>query len=400
MKIAFIRMRYVPYGGAENYLTIVGNELVKKGHEVHIFSNRWKGSSPETGSGSFIFHKVPVIKVTSFLKVLSFAICSYILIKKDKFDIILSFDRVLYQDIYRAGDGCHREWLEKRKVKESPLKTFLTMINPFHRTILYLERRIYQRNGCRRIIANSFKGRDDIVRYYKTPDEKIIVIYNGVDLNRFRPSNRDIYREEVRRNCRIGENDIVILFVGSGFERKGLAFLFNGVKLIKSRPQTPDTPASLRSTGSYGEAGRAGLKILVVGKGDYNYYKKMCRDIGIGEDVIFAGTTDMIEKFYAASDIFVLPTIYDPFSNACLEAMASGLPVVTTRNNGVSEIIKDSENGFVLDDPADMDALSHSIKLLMDEGLRKAMGKKAREKAEEFSIEDTVSKMVGICGEA
>ncbi len=382
MKIAFVRMKYVPYGGAENYLSLVGNELVKKGHEVHIFSNRWKESSPETGSAYFTFHKVPVIKITSFLKTLSFAICSYILLKKKRFDIILSFDRILYQDIYRAGDGCHREWLEKRKVIGSPLKTVLTIINPLHRTILYLERRIYQGNGCRRIIANSFKGRDDIVRYYKTPDEKITVVYNGVDLNRFKPSNRNICREEVRRNYRIGENDLVILFVGSGFERKGLRFLLDGISLLDSRLKTQDTR----------------LKILVVGKGDYKYYKKMARSLGIEKDIIFAGTTDSIEKFYAASDIFVLPTIYDPFSNACLEAMASGLPVVTTRNNGVSEIIKDGEDGFVLDNSADVNEISHRINLLMDGGLRKTMGEKARENAEKFSIENTVRRMVGICG--
>ena len=381
MKIAFIRMRYVPYGGAENYLSLVGDELVRHGHEVHIFSNWWKGSNPETVSGPFIFHKVPVIKLSSFLKILSFTICSYFLIKKDKFDIILSFDRILYQDIYRAGDGCHREWLEKRKVIESPLKIFLTIINPFHRTILYLEKRIYQGNGCRKIIANSFKGRDDIVRHYRTPDEKITVVYNGVDLNRFKPSNRDIHREEVRRNYRIGENDIVILFVGSGFERKGLKFLFEGVSLLEKGCRMQDTR----------------YKVLVVGKGDFTYYRNMARRLGIEENLIFAGITTEIEKFYAASDVFILPSIYDPFSNACLEAMASGIPVITTKNNGVSEIIENGKDGFIVESHSDVNEIASKISFLMFQDLSESFGRDARKKAEKFTIENTVKKMIEIC---
>jgi len=377
MKIALVRMKYVPYGGAENYLALVGKELIRKGHEVHIFSNRWEGEG-----SPFIFHRVPVIKTLSFLKVLSFALNSSFLLKGERFDIIISFDRILYQDIYRAGDGCHRKWLEKRQKIESPLKSFLTMFNPLHRTILYLERRIYQGDGCRRIVAISLKDKEDIVRYYQTPEEKITVIYNGVDCNRFSPSNRDIYRGETRRGYGIGDSDIVLLFVGSGFERKGLGFLLKAVNLIKSRPPTPDSR----------------LKILVVGKGDYAYYKKMARGLGIEQDVIFAGTTNKIERFYASSDIFILPSIYDPFSNACLEAMASGLPVITTKDNGASEIIEDGKDGFILDDPSDPVEMSSKIKLLMDNILRETVGKEARKKAERFAVEESVRKLVEICG--
>lgn len=377
MKIALVRMRYVPYGGAENYLMLVGDELLRQGHEIHIFSNHW-----EDNDRPFIFHKVPVIKGISFLRALSFAISSYLLLKKDRFDIIISFDRILYQDIYRAGDGCHREWLEQKKRIESPLKSFLTKINPFHKTILYLEKRIYQGDGCKRIISNSFKGKEDIIRYYKTPEEKVTVIYNGVDTSRFSPSNRSLYRDKTRRAYGISDNDTVVLFVGSGFERKGLRFLLEGASLIKSRLKTQDSR----------------LKILVVGRGSYNYYRKMAKGLGLEQDVIFAGTTDIIERFYASSDIFVLPSIYDPFSNVCLEAMASGLPVITTKNNGTSEIIENGMDGFILADPYNLDEMTSKIELLMDKDFREVIGKRARKKAEMFSLENAVRKMVEVCG--
>lgn len=383
MKIALVRMRYVPYGGAENYLALVGKELLRLGHEIHIFSSRW-----DSNGRSFILHKVPVIRGLSFLRALSFAVNSAILLKKERFGIIISFDRILYQDIYRAGDGCHREWLEQKKRVESPFQSFLTKINPFHVVILYLEKRIYQGSGCSRIIANSFKGKEDIIRHYNTPEDKITVIYNGADSDRFKPSNRDAYRERLRKSYGINDSDIVILFVGSGFRRKGLEYLLKGV----SRLRTQDSPNSLCETG------QAKLKILVVGKGDYDYYEKMAEKLEIGQDIIFAGTTERVEEFYASSDIFILPTIYDPFSNACLEAMASGLPVITTKDNGASEIIEDGRDGFILDDPSDPVEMSSKIKLLMDGDFRETVGKEARKKAEIFTIEQSVRKMVEICG--
>lgn len=380
MKIALVRMRYVSHGGAENYLTLVGKELLRQGHEVHIFSNRWEGDDK-----SFILRKVPIIKGVSFLKALSFAIGSYFLLKKESFDIIISFDRILYQDIYRAGDGCHREWLEQRKNVESPFQNLLTKINPFHLLMLFLEKRIYQKNGCKRIIANSIKVKEDIIRHYQTPENKIAVIYNGVDLNHYNPSNRNTYRDRVRKDYGINNQDMAILFVGSGFERKGLGFLLKGTSILNSK---------LKAQSSKLKGNR---KILVVGKGNYSYYKKMCRKLGIEQDVIFAGTTNTIEKFYASSDIFILPTIYDPFSNACLEAMASGIPVITTKENGASEIIEDGKDGFILKNPSDSEEMASRIKLLMDKSLRDAMGKEARKKAERFAIEESVREMVEIC---
>jgi UDP-glucose:(heptosyl)LPS alpha-1,3-glucosyltransferase len=210
-----------------------------------------------------------------------------------------------------------------------------------------------------------------------------------VDLSRFSPSNSGIYRDEIRKRYGISDNDIVLLFVGSGFERKGLGFLINAI----SRLKTPRPRSAKRG----GQDSR--LKLLVVGKGNYNYYRQMAKKSGIEKDVIFVGTTNEIEKFYASSDIFILPSFYDPFSNACLEAMASGLPVITTRNTGASEIIEDGKEGFILDDPSNVEEMASKIGLLMDQNLREAFGKRARQKAEGFIIGDSVRKIMGLFDE-
>ena len=127
MKIAFVRKRYTPFGGAEIYLARLIQEIRNFGHEIHVFSE--EGGDDKK---NVFFHTVNVIRGFSFLENLSFAFCSYLRLKKENFDIIFSLERTLYQDIYRAGDGCHKEWLKRRKRITSLLKRLLININPLH----------------------------------------------------------------------------------------------------------------------------------------------------------------------------------------------------------------------------------------------------------------------------
>src|SRR3989338_8983700 len=223
MKIAIIRQRYVAYGGAENVVSQFVEELVRQGHTVHVFANRWKVKDEEPKG--VVFHHVPLLAWGSFLKLISFALFCRLQVRKGSFDVVHSFERTLRQDIYRAGDGCHREWLHQRQKRLSPFKKILILLNPFHWATLFIERRIFTGGRTKKIIANSNRGKEEIIRRYGTSPSKIEVIYNGVDLSRFHPSNREKYRNKIRSQFRIDEKELVVLFVGSGFERKGLQFL-------------------------------------------------------------------------------------------------------------------------------------------------------------------------------
>ncbi|MCX5906577.1 MAG: glycosyltransferase family 4 protein, partial [Deltaproteobacteria bacterium] len=264
MKIAFVRKTYTPYGGAERYLSQLIQRLGREGHEVHIFANRWEVKGKGVRSGEErdpIYHHVPVVPSPSFLEVLSFAFFSKRLLQEERFDIIHSFERTLYQDIYRAGDGCHREWLRQRRKMDSWVKRLSHPLNPHHRSLLFLEKRLFQSPRLKRIIANSRRGKEEIRRHYGVAEEKIEVIYNGVDLEVFNPKNIPLYREPIRKELGIDPQAFVILFLGSGFRRKGLDPLMEA--FARAREKMP------------------GAILAVAGKDRTKRYREKARRLGM-----------------------------------------------------------------------------------------------------------------------
>ena len=366
MRIGIIRKRYTFHGGAEKFSQSFIEKLAAKGHEVHVFAIDWQ---KDHTAGNIYFHKIPAVTWNSFMRDLSFAASSFFILKKkrEQLDIIQSHDRTFYQDIYRSVDGCHIEWLRQRWKRIGTMRKISIMINPYHWLILFLEKIIFRGHRFKKIIAISEFVKKMIIKQYGVDSKDIEVIYNGVDIERFNPGNRRLYREEIRNKYAVNDSDFVILFVGSGFERKGVKFLIRAVELI----QEPVT-------------------VLIVGRGPESKFAKFAGR----QRVIFCGPQGDIHKYYAASDIFVFPTIYEPFGNVHLEALASGLPVITTRLSGASEIIRDNIQGFVVEQPEDIGKIAEGIRMLMNGEECRRMSLEARRLSEQFSFEGYITKML------
>src|SRR4030042_4749775 len=357
MKIAVIRKKYTFHGGAEGFSQKLITGLADAGHDVHLYSLSWEGTP---ASKNIFFHKVPAISFNSTLRDLTFALSAYRILKREQFDVIQSNDKTLYQDIYRAGDGCHIEWLRQRWTRVGLAGKLSIILNPYHWLILNMEKIIFRAHRFKKIIAISELVKKNIIENYHVNKMDIEVIYNGVDLERFTPRNKDLYRREIRKKYSIEDDAIVSLFVGSGFERKGLEFLLKAVELIPS-PVT----------------------VLIVGKGSEKRFKRFIKS----QKVVFCGPQKEVHKYYAASDIFVFPTIYEPFGNVHLEALASGLPVITTTLSGAAEIIKDAVHGFVISLPEDCKGIAEKIKFMIDNREQiDLIGTNARKLAENFSF--------------
>jgi UDP-glucose:(heptosyl)LPS alpha-1,3-glucosyltransferase len=350
-------------------MSAVVADLARRGHEVHIFAHEWAGASTD----GVTVHRVPMMRAFSFLRAWSFARNCRAAVGRESFDVVFSFERTLRQDVYRAGDGCHREWLEQRRKFASPLKRFTLRLNPLHAVMLSLEKRVFSPQHTKLVIANSHRGKAEIVGHYKFPASRIRVIYNGVDCEKFSPVCREKFRAEVRARLGIGTADFAALFVGSGWERKGLEFAIRAVARDKRK--------------SF---------LLVVGR-DRNEakYRALARRLGVGERVKFTGTTKEMEQFYGAADVLVLPTIYEPFSNVCLEAMACGLPVITSRANGVAELIANNVNGGVVEKPDDVEAIAKWLDFFRTTDL-KAAGERARAVARSLPLEQAVTETVEV----
>jgi UDP-glucose:(heptosyl)LPS alpha-1,3-glucosyltransferase len=217
--------------------------------------------------------------------------------------------------------------------------------------------------------------KQDVMHWYGIPEDRIAVVYNGVDTERFHPQNRQ-YREEIRRRHGIGD-EFVILFVSNNFRMKGLVYLIRALAEIKK-----SDPIS--------------YKCLVLGRDRKAPYVRLAEKLGISQEVIFAGSTDEPAKYYGAADLLVHPTFYDACSLTVLEALASGLPVITTVLNGAAGTITDGQGGFVIQSPRDHQALPEKIAFFFDERRRQESRVLARRCMERFPMELNYRQMVSV----
>lgn len=366
MKIAILRRRFVEHGGGERFVAEFTRRLAAIGHEPHLFAEAW----PAAAAGVTV-HRVPALGRGSTLSTLGYAWLAPRLARAAGLDLVLSFERTLDQDVLRAGEGCHRQWLELRA---RHLRGGLGGWRPFHRVVLALERRICLR-GARTIAVNSNLVADGLRRHYAPLGAALVVVRNGVDLERHAPAVREAMRAEARRALGLDPEDLALLAVGSGFERKGIA-------------------TAVRALGDPALA-RARTVLLVAGRGREASLAALAGRVGAR--VRFLGLVGDPRPLYAAADLFVLPTVYDPASNATLEALAMGLPVVTTATNGSSEVLAHGCSGWVLADPSDAGALARAIEEARDPERRRGVGAAGRAAVEAFPWERHLQEMLALC---
>jgi UDP-glucose:(heptosyl)LPS alpha-1,3-glucosyltransferase len=351
--IGFVRRGFSSSGGAESYLKRLAAGVVEAGHAVSLFTSaEWPAE--EWNFGPIVrLSATSAIAFADELEKVSGANC----------DLLLSLDRVWRCDVYRAGDGVHRAWLDRRSQVAGPLQKLSRLFNRKHSATLSLEESLFAKAGARRVIANSRMVREEIIRVYGYPEDKIDVVYNGLPFETLRHDELD--RAKTREAYGLSPDDVVVLFAGSGWERKGLRFAIGAVE--RQDPQ---------------------MKFLVAGRGDARKFPS--------SRVQFLGVVREMPSLYHAADIFLLPTIYDPFSNACLEALASGRPVITTRANGFSEIVENGRHGTIVEDARDIDALAAALQFWSDPARRAQARIDNLALAAQFDISVNVAQTLGI----
>ena len=354
--IGFVRRGYSPSGGAEAYLKRLARGLVDLGYRVQLLTT---GDWPEN---EWPFGAITRLRAKSAV---AFADELEKLRPEIGCDVLMSLERVWRCDVFRAGDGVHRAWLTRRKKFELPLERFVHELDRKHHQLLQLEEALLAKRGAGRVIVSSQMVKNQIVDLYAYPGDKIDLVRNGVPLDKFRfdPELRD----KSRIDLKLKPDEIALLFAGSGWERKGLIFAMKAMALCRNRK----------------------MRLLVAGRGKtLRYYKS--------KHVQFLGEVVDLIPVYAAADIFILPTIYDPFSNACLEALACGLPVITTRANGFSEIIENGVHGSIIDHPNDIEGLRDAIQFWSDESRRTVARSTNAAHASQFDISKNVEQTLEI----
>ena len=366
MKIAIVIPKYGLVGGAESFAYELTERLAaRSGFEIHIFANQWRrGDSP------IIFHKVPIFRFPRILRQISFAYFSNKWIRLKDYNLIHSHDRIFRMDLFTMHGIPHKTWVKEARRKPLSL---------FDRSMAWVEKKALKEPYMPMILPVSSLVKDELLKLYNIPESKIRVIHPGVSKDRFSALDQETCREKVRREHGLSQNDIVVLFVGMNFEIKRLELVLKGIADLVSREQKDSK-----------------LKLFVVGKGETERYLPMARELGIANRVVFTGVTQEVEKYYLASDIFAMPSRFDTFGLAVLEAMMAGLPVIISGRVGAKDLIDSGVQGFVLaDDPSTFD-FSERLAFLMKKENCMKMGENAREIALRHTWDKTADQVADL----
>jgi len=368
LRIAMVALDFHRQGGSEGRTGHLVDALLGAGHEVHLVGARIQGAwDPRVAR-----HHIRVATHPKWAEILAFIRRARRLVATERFDVVHNQIRPYLPGVVTVGGGCHRLYLERvLPAEKGRLVAWAKRCSPLHQILLGLERRRYHAGGSTWAIANSRLNRDGILAYYPLPESRIRVTYNGVDAERFTPENATRYRATVRQALELSDADLALLFVGSNFSRKGLGLVLDALA----------------------EAGAPGLRfrLVVLGGRPGRRWRRRVASVGLAERVRFVQASPAPERYYAAADVFVLPTYFDPFANATLEAMAAGLPVVTTRMNGAAEILMSGTDGFVLDEPPNARGLAKLLLELADQDLRRSIGQAARRRSLQFPWRTTAA---------
>jgi UDP-glucose:(heptosyl)LPS alpha-1,3-glucosyltransferase len=339
MRLALVHMRHARSGGTERYLNQLAAFLAERGHEVTIVCR----SHVEAPRANVRFEVLRPLSIGGAWRMWAFAraVESFVAARAAEFDLVVGLGKTWSHDVMRLGGGVQRTYLErahdatlvgwKKLVGRGALK---------QRIACAVEDRALKRGAARKWICNSAMVRADVLARFDLPPDDVAVVHNGVELERFHPDLRATAGGALRRELGLEPEQSVFLFLGTGYGRKGLSELLASFARVHRE--------------------RLHTRLVVVGfDSAQKRYEALAGELGVAGACCFLGGRADVAACYAASDVYVLPTLYDPFANTTLEALASGLPVITTATNGAAELIESGREGEVLAerrDPNELDA--------------------------------------------
>jgi UDP-glucose:(heptosyl)LPS alpha-1,3-glucosyltransferase len=352
--------------------------LVADGHEVHLYARAWDSESLPEG---LHYRRITLPRRPRFLKPWHFAAACRRALANADHHVSVGFDKITGMDVLYPQGGLYIATAEHNLLKyprrlTRALVRLLKSIDPAHRSFLALERRQYLREPAL-VVAISDMVRRHFQEYYGLCAEQLRMVRLATDPERFDEHDRPRRRLEWREAWGIRPSDSVALFAGINYRLKGLVPLLHAVRRM------PDS-----------------FRLLVAGHSDVASFQRLARRLGVLARVCFVGYCGDMRNCYFAADFFVHPTFYDPCSHVVLEALACGLPVITTRHNGAAELLQPPREGYVLEDPHDVEALAGAMTRLMEPARRAACAQAARKAAAQWTFEHHYRQMLAIFAEA
>jgi UDP-glucose:(heptosyl)LPS alpha-1,3-glucosyltransferase len=348
-------------GGAETYVADLCRNLVQAGHRVDLYAESWADGAlhPQVN-----VVPVPASGSTRLTRTLSFARNSEKAIRQARHDCSIGFINTWFHDVIIPQGGVQGGSLAANAMRfpapVRPIYVAAKKTNPKHWVHRLIEAKQYDRLAQPRVIAVSNLVKRHLEQFHRVPLHRIYVVPNAIDPGRLRVAQPAALRCSFRNKMGLEPGHLVGLFAGHNFALKGLKPL-------------------LEALGERRRQNRLGrpIHLLVCGGGDARSFGRLARRLGLGETVHFMGFYPTIQDCYWSSDFFVQPTYYDPCSLVVMEALACGLPVITTAQNGASELISSGREGYVVREPGARDELIAALNHMTDDVARQAMSARA-----------------------
>jgi UDP-glucose:(heptosyl)LPS alpha-1,3-glucosyltransferase len=328
-------------GGVERIVFECARYLAAREHEVTVFANQWEPDGP-----TIRYRRVPVRRHPWFLRGRSYYRSCSRQLGSAAYDVLNTHGCVCPEGGVHWVQSLHKAWLERSRQFRPALSSagLKQRLNPAHRSLLELERRHFAGGKYQRIIATTPRVRDDLGRLYGVAPADVEIVPNGFSPSEFNPVRRAEQRDGVRRRLGLQPDQLALLFVANELERKGYATILEAMRQLR-RPE---------------------LRLLVAGRVSPKRVMEPAQAAGLADRVLALGPSDDVGALHAAGDLLVLPTQYEAFCLAILEALGSGLPVVTSSVPGAGDAIVPGVNGAVVHDPRNGEELAATLAPILD----------------------------------
>jgi UDP-glucose:(heptosyl)LPS alpha-1,3-glucosyltransferase len=374
MQIALCHENVLPHrGGAEMYVADLARRLTAAGHDVHLYAAQWDSVSLPT---TMTIHPLPKPRGMRWSRPWQFSAILGATLARDRPQISIGFDKVLGTEVYyplgglQIASAVHNRFKHRLRWQRK-LASAIQSFDLAQQSFLRLERQLINGPGRPLLVANSKLVRRHMVDHYSIEPATIPVIHNAIDPNRFKENDRPLMRSAMRRQWDLTPHDVVGAMIAMNYRLKGLDPLLRSLALLPD-----DSP----------------FRLLIAGSPKTHDWEKLANRLGVAKRVRFIGHCEDIRRVLFAADLLIHPTFYDPCSLVVLEALACGLPVITTKNNGASELFS-ADAGSIIDDPHDLNAMAHTMIQWIESDRRRIGSQAARAAAARWTFDQHVRAM-------
>ena len=361
LDIVFLKSRAGFRGGLEKYTSYLARAFAQNGLSVALLTT----GTPPSIEGVNVVSLGPDIAFT-WRHILRFnALCKQWILE-NPCQTIFGMERTTFQTHYRAGNGVHAMYLERRKLIDPFWKRLTFPLNPLHHSLLSIEKKTFESPGLKKLFTNSQMVKEEILKLYRTPQQKIETIHNGVEWKAWESDFEKTFE------CPRPAGPHRFLFVGNGYQRKGLSFLLQGLGQIRQED----------------------FRLTVIGK-DKNVpsFIQMASTLGLKGKIDFLGPQNDTRPFYKEADTLVIPSIYDPFANVTVEALSMGLFIVSSCYNGGKEVLQ-KDSGIIIEELTAPESVAAALRVAFAKPKNEERALKIRNSIKELDFSNQLDKIV------